>query len=205
MNIILLGAPGSGKGSQASKITTKLNIPQISTGDMLRAAKKSNSELGVKAAKYMDSGSLVPDEVVIGLVKERLSLDDCKKGFILDGFPRTVKQADSLQSVLDELDGQIDFVINIDVPQEIIIPRITGRRSCPQCKKPYHIEFLKPKNDNFCDICNVELVQRADDTEKAVKVRLESYNNQTAPLIQYYENKGILKVINGVGTLNEVS
>jgi adenylate kinase len=204
-NIILLGAPGSGKGSQATLLINKLNIPQISTGDMLREAKKQKTEMGLLAADYMDKGALVPDEVVIGIVKDRLSYDDCKNGFILDGFPRTILQANALDNVLLELGKSLDYVIELNVVEKVIIPRITGRRSCPECKTPYHLIFKKPLNEGICDKCKIDLVHRSDDTEEAVKVRLKNYFEQTKPLSKYYENKGNLFIVNGNGTVNEVT
>ena len=203
-NVILLGAPGSGKGSQALKLKDSLVIPHISTGDMLKAAKKSGSELGKKASSFMEKGLLVPDEVVIGLVKERISDSDCKNGFLLDGFPRTIVQAESLDKMLSELGIALSRVIEISVPDEKIIPRITGRRSCPVCKKPYHIVFSPPAKDSICDKCGVELVQRSDDTEEAVKERLKVYHNQTAPLIDYYKQKSILITIDADKPIEEV-
>ncbi|MBU1536091.1 adenylate kinase [Myxococcota bacterium] len=204
-NIILLGAPGSGKGSQAAAIIKEFRIPQISTGDMLREARKMGTEMGMLAAHYMDSGELVPDEVVIGIVKERLAMDDCKNGFILDGFPRTIPQAQTLDGVLRELGIELNHVIEIDVPDELIIPRITGRRSCPSCKRPYHVAFLKPRSENVCDDCSETLVQRSDDTEEAVNVRLEAYKMKTAPLAEYYKKSGKLRVVDGVGDMKEIS
>jgi len=160
--------------------------------------------MGKMAATYMDSGALVPDEVVIGIVKERLGMSDLANGFILDGFPRTIPQAQALDVVLKELGIRLDAVVEIDVPSSIIVPRITGRRSCPTCKRPYHVSFLKPVVENMCDDCKVELVQRSDDTEEAVIQRLEAYQNQTKPLVDYYSKQEILKKVDGAGELNEV-
>ncbi len=204
-NIILLGAPGGGKGSQAVRLVKQLNIPQISTGDMLREARAMGTEMGLLAARFMDSGELVPDEVVIGIVKDRLAMEDCANGFILDGFPRTIPQAQALDSVLGELGIALDHVIEIAVPDGQIVPRITGRRSCPQCKRPYHVQFLKPREGNLCDDCGVELIQRSDDTEEAVTVRLASYHKKTAPLVDYYKKAGKLRVVDGVGEMEEIS
>jgi adenylate kinase len=204
-NLILLGAPGSGKGSQAVRIIKKLNIPQISTGDMLRDARKKQTDMGKMAGEFMDRGDLVPDQVVIGIVKDRLNEDDCKNGFILDGFPRTIPQAKSLDVVLENINIKLDYVIEIDVPEEIIIPRITGRRSCPDCKRPFHTVFLKPLVENRCDDCKVDLVQRLDDTVDAVKVRLEAYHEKTEPLANFYKNKGLLKIVDGEGEMDEVT
>ncbi|MBN2723667.1 MAG: adenylate kinase [Deltaproteobacteria bacterium] len=202
--LILLGAPGSGKGTQATRLTAKLGVPQISTGDMLREARKKGTPMGKQAAQYMDAGGLVPDEVVIGIVKERLQLKDVENGFILDGFPRTIPQAEALDVVLGDLNIKLDHVVEIAVPDEIIVPRITGRRSCPSCKRPYHVKFMKPRVENYCDDCNTELVQRSDDTEIAVKQRLDAYKKQTLPLVNYYENKHLVRKVDGSGELNEV-
>lgn len=205
MRLILLGAPGSGKGSQAGPLTSHFGILQISTGDMLREARAQGTELGRLAATYMDSGRLVPDEVVIGIVEERLKNPDCEKGFILDGFPRTLVQAAALDEALGRLGIAIDRVVEIRVGDEVILPRITGRRSCPQCKKPYHIQFGPPKRDLLCDTCDVPLVHRDDDTETAVVKRLEAYHKMTAPLVDYYEKQGKLMVVDGTGKVPEVT
>ena len=202
MNIILLGPPGAGKGTQAAKIIEKYRVPQISTGDILRAAVREGTELGKKAKEYMDAGKLVPDEVVIGIIKERLSQDDCKNGYILDGFPRTVKQAEALDEMLNEMSSQIDFVICIDVPDEELVKRITGRRMCKDCGAVYHIIFSPPKNGGICDKCGGELYQRDDDKEETVRNRIKVYNEQTQPLIDYYKDK--VKRIDGVGNINEI-
>ena len=204
MNLILLGAPGAGKGSQAAHLVRKLGVVHISTGDMLREARRSGTELGKKAAEYMDAGKLVPDEVVIGLVEERLGRPDAQKGFILDGFPRTVAQADALLALLEKMGKKIDHVILLEVPEEVLVRRLSGRRSCPKCGRPYHVEFSPPKNDNLCDECGVELVWREDDRPEAVRQRLKVYEEQTAPLIDYFENKGMLRRIDGQGTVEEV-
>ncbi|MDA3864874.1 MAG: adenylate kinase [Deltaproteobacteria bacterium] len=204
-NIVFLGAPGSGKGSQAARVKKNLDIPQISTGDMLRAAIKNNTDLGKKAAGYMEAGELVPDELVSAIVKDRLSKSDCDSGFILDGYPRTIPQAQVLEQILKEIVREIDYVVEIKVPEDIILPRITGRRSCPKCKRPYHVKFLKPKNENICDDCGVELAQRNDDTPKSVKVRLDSYHKMTKPLSLFYSEKGILHGVDGVGDMDEIT
>ncbi len=205
MRLILLGAPGSGKGSQAGPLTSHFGILQISTGDMLREARAKGTEMGRLAATYMDAGQLVPDEVVIGIVEERLKNPDCEKGFILDGFPRTLVQAAALDEALGRLGITIDRVVEIRVGDEVILPRITGRRSCPQCKKPYHIQFGPPKRDLLCDTCDVPLVHRDDDTETAVVKRLEAYHKMTAPLVDYYEKQGKLLVVDGTGKVSEVT
>lgn len=193
MKLILLGAPGAGKGTQAEKICEKLNIPAISTGNILRAAVKDGTEMGLKAKSYMDAGQLVPDEVVIGIIKDRLNDDDCKNGFILDGFPRTIPQAQALfDSGVD-----IDKVIDIEVPDEAITKRMSGRRVCSKCANSYHIEYKKPKVDGICDACGGELIQRKDDAPQTVLDRLVEYHKMTEPLKGFYENLGKLKVVEG--------
>ena len=193
MNLILLGAPGAGKGTQAEKICEKLNIPAISTGNILRAAVKDGTEMGLKAKSYMDAGQLVPDEVVIGIIKDRLNDDDCKNGFILDGFPRTIPQA---QALLDS-GVEIDKVIDIEVADEAITKRMSGRRVCSKCANSYHIEYKKPKVDGICDACGGELIQRKDDAPQTVLDRLVEYHKMTEPLKGFYENLGKLKVVEG--------
>lgn len=193
MKLILLGAPGAGKGTQAEKICEKLNIPAISTGNILRAAVKDGTEMGLKAKSYMDAGLLVPDEVVIGIIKDRLNDDDCKNGFILDGFPRTIPQA---QALLDS-GVDIDKVIDIEVPDEAITKRMSGRRVCSKCANSYHIEYKKPKVDGICDACGGELIQRKDDAPQTVLDRLVEYHKMTEPLKGFYENLGKLKVVEG--------
>ena len=193
MKLILLGAPGAGKGTQAEKICEKLNIPAISTGNILRAAVKDGTEMGLKAKSYMDAGQLVPDEVVIGIIKDRLNDDDCKNGFILDGFPRTIPQA---QALLDS-GVDIDKVIDIEVPDEAITKRMSGRRVCSKCANAYHIEYKKPKVDGICDACGGELIQRKDDAPQTVLDRLVEYHKMTEPLKGFYENLGKLKVVEG--------
>ncbi|WP_455484485.1 adenylate kinase [Eubacterium sp.] len=193
MKLILLGAPGAGKGTQAEKICEKLNIPAISTGNILRAAVKDGTDMGLKAKSYMDAGQLVPDEVVIGIIKDRLNDDDCKNGFILDGFPRTIPQA---QALLDS-GVDIDKVIDIEVPDEAITKRMSGRRVCSKCANSYHIEYKKPKVDGICDACGGELIQRKDDAPQTVLDRLVEYHKMTEPLKGFYENLGKLKVVEG--------
>lgn len=193
MKLILLGAPGAGKGTQAEKICEKLNIPAISTGNILRAAVKDGTEMGLKAKSYMDAGQLVPDEVVIGIIKDRLNDDDCKNGFILDGFPRTIPQA---QALLDS-GVDIDKVIDIEVPDEAITKRMSGRRVCSKCANSYHIEYKKPKVDGICDACGGELIQRKDDAPQTVLDRLVEYHKMTEPLKGFYENLGKLNVVEG--------
>jgi adenylate kinase len=197
MRIILMGPPGAGKGTQAEKLTQKLAVPHISTGDMFRKAIKEETELGKQAKSFMDQGKLVPDEVTIGIVKERLAEPDCQKGFLLDGFPRTVAQADALNGILEEMNVALDAVINITVFREILIERLTGRRVCKSCGATYHIIFNPTKNDGICDKCGGELYQRNDDKLETVGNRLDVYEAQTSPLIEYYEKKGLLKNIDG--------
>ncbi len=192
-----MGLPGAGKGTQAEKIVDNYGIPHISTGDMFRAAMKEGTELGLKAKSYMDQGALVPDEVTIGIVRERLSKEDCKRGFLLDGFPRTVAQAEALENILEDLGKKIDYVINIDVNQDILMERLTGRRICKDCGATYHLVFNPPAKENTCDRCGGELYQRADDNESTVKNRLEVNIQQSKPLLDFYETKGYLRNING--------
>ncbi|AIY89462.1 adenylate kinase [Geoglobus acetivorans] len=204
MNLILLGPPGAGKGTQAKRIVEKYGIPQISTGDMLRDAVAKGTELGKKAKEYMDKGELVPDEVVIGIVKERLMQPDCESGFILDGFPRTINQAEALDDILDEMNRRIDAVINIAVPDEEILKRIVYRRICKECGAVYNLIYSPPKVDGKCDKCGGDLYQRDDDKEETVKERLRVYREQTAPLIDYYSRKGSLKNVDGTKNIEEV-
>ena len=193
MKLILLGAPGAGKGTQAEKICEKLHIPTISTGNIIRAALKNGTEMGLKAKAYMEAGQLVPDEVVIGIIKDRLKDDDCKNGFILDGFPRTIPQAQALV----DMGIDIDKVIDIEVPDEKIIARMSGRRVCSKCANSYHMEYKKPKVDGICDACGGELVQRKDDAPETVLARLEDYHEMTEPLKGFYDKLGKLKVVEG--------
>ena len=193
MNLILLGAPGAGKGTQAEVISKSFSIPAISTGNIIREALRSGTEMGLKAKSYMDAGQLVPDEVVIGIIKDRLNDDDCKNGFILDGFPRTIPQA---QALLDS-GVDIDKVIDIEVPDEAITKRMSGRRVCSKCANSYHIEYKKPKVEGICDACGGELIQRKDDAPQTVLDRLVEYHKMTEPLKGFYENLGKLKVVEG--------
>lgn len=199
-----MGLPGAGKGTQAEKIVEKYSIPHISTGDMFRAAMKEGTELGLKAKSFMDQGALVPDEVTIGIVRERLSKDDCQKGFLLDGFPRTVAQAEALENMLTGLNKKIDYCLNIDVDQSILMERLTGRRICKDCGATYHLVFNPPAKDDTCDRCGGELYQRADDNKETVHNRLEVNIQQSEPLLHFYETKGYLKNINGQQDINDV-
>lgn len=197
MNLVLMGLPGAGKGTQAEQIVDQYGIPHISTGDMFRAAMKEGTELGLQAKSFMDQGALVPDEVTIGIVRERLSKDDCKKGFLLDGFPRTVPQAEALEDILTQLDKKIDYVINIDVDHGILMERLTGRRICKGCGATYHLVFNPPAHEGTCDRCGGELYQRADDNVETVQNRLEVNIQQAQPLLNFYETKGYLRNIDG--------
>jgi adenylate kinase len=204
MDLILLGPPGSGKGTQAQKIVERYQIPQISTGDILRAAVKEQTPLGKEAKAYMDQGKLVPDEVVVGIVRERLKAPDCKKGFILDGFPRTVPQAEALEATLRAMNRRIDHVVSIEVNNEELLKRLTGRRTCRGCGAMYHLVFDPPTKEGLCDRCGGELYQRADDKEETIRERLNVYEAQTAPLIAYYRDKGNLRTIDGVGAMEQI-
>jgi adenylate kinase len=204
MNLVLMGLPGAGKGTQAEKIVEKYGIPHISTGDMFRAAIKEGTALGLEAKSYMDRGDLVPDEVTIGIVRERLSKDDCQKGFLLDGFPRTVAQAEALENILAELNRSIDYVINIDVDKDILMERLTGRRICKDCGATYHLVFNPPAQSGVCDKCGGELYQRADDNEATVANRLEVNLKQAKPLLDFYQEKGYLRNINGQQEIDKV-
>ncbi len=197
LNIILMGPPGAGKGTQAKKLIAKYNIPHISTGDMFREAIKEGTPLGKLAASYINDGHLVPDDVTIGLVKERLSKDDCANGFLLDGFPRTIPQAEALEVIAKEIGREITYVIDIETPKEELVRRICGRRVCKKCGAPYHIINIKPKVDGICDICGGELIQRPDDNEEALTVRLDAYVKQTKPLLEFYNKKGLLTTFDG--------
>ncbi|MED5053353.1 adenylate kinase [Anoxybacillus rupiensis] len=204
MNLVLMGLPGAGKGTQAEKIVEKYEIPHISTGDMFRAAIKERTALGLQAKEYMDRGDLVPDEVTIGIVRERLSKDDCQRGFLLDGFPRTVAQAEALESMLTELGRSIDSVINIQVDKEILMERLTGRRICKDCGATYHLVFNPPAQSGVCDKCGGELYQREDDNAETVANRLEVNMKQAQPLLDFYQSKGYLHNINGQQEIEQV-
>ena len=205
MNIILMGLPGAGKGTQASEIVKKFPIPHISTGDMFRKAIRDETDLGKEAKSYMDRGELVPDEVTVGIVKERISEDDAKKGFLLDGFPRTIDQAEALNEIMSELGRNIDAVINIEVPEEELMNRLTGRRICEKCGTTYHLVFNPPKVDGICDIDGGKLYQREDDNPETVSNRLSVNVKQSKPILEYYNNKGVLKNIDGSKDIEEVT
>lgn len=204
MNLILLGPPGAGKGTQAKKLVAELGIPQISTGDMLREAVKAGSPMGMKAKSFMDSGALVPDEVVVGIVEERIQQDDCARGFMLDGFPRTTAQADALSGMMENKGIRLDHVICLDADKEELVRRLSGRRTCRQCMAPYHVEFNPPAQQGVCDRCGGELYQRDDDKEEAIRARLVTYDRQTQPLIDYYRSRGLLRLVDGLGPVDEV-
>ena len=204
MKIIMLGAPGAGKGTQAKMIADKYGVPHISTGDIFRANIKSGTELGMEAKKYMDQGLLVPDELTVRILLDRVAQDDCKNGYVLDGFPRTIPQAEVLDSELTKLGDHIDYAINVDVPDENIVKRMSGRRACLTCGATYHIEHVPPKKEGICDVCGSELVLRDDDKPETVKNRLNVYHEQTQPLIDFYTEKGVLKTVDGTVPMEEV-
>ena len=204
MRLIMLGAPGAGKGTQAARIAEELKIPHISTGDIFRANIKNGTELGKKAKSYMDAGKLVPDELVCDLVADRIAKDDCKEGFILDGFPRTIPQAEALDKAVEALGTGIDFAVNIDVPDESIVRRMGGRRACVGCGATYHIKYNPPKTENICDVCGKELILRDDDKPETVQTRLNVYHEQTQPLIDYYTKKGIIATVDGTQSMDDV-
>ncbi|MCR4944867.1 MAG: adenylate kinase [Clostridium sp.] len=203
MKIVLLGPPGAGKGTQAKSISNRYSIPHISTGDIFRKNISENTPLGIEAKSYMDNGQLVPDEVTINMVKERLKEDDCKSGYLLDGFPRTVSQAEALEAFLNERNESLNTALLIDVPSDFILERMTGRRVCPSCGASYHIKF-NPAIDGKCQLCGTEVIQRKDDTEETVKERLDVYEKQTQPLIDFYKKKNLLSVVDGTKAINEV-
>lgn len=204
MKIIMLGAPGAGKGTQAKKIAEKYQIPHVSTGDIFRSNMKEGTELGMKAKAYMDQGALVPDELTIGMLMDRIAKEDCKNGYVLDGFPRTIPQAESLKNALSENGQKIDFAVNVDVPDENIISRMAGRRACVACGATYHIVYNPPKTEDVCDVCGQKLILRDDDKPETVKKRLAVYHEQTQPLIEYYDKEGVLANIDGTQDLNKV-
>ncbi len=202
---MVFGAPGAGKGTQAKFLVEKYGIPQISTGDMLRAAIVEKTAMGMEAKRYMDAGELVPDSTIIGIIEERLAKEDCQKGFILDGFPRTLAQAEVLDELLEKQGKKIDKVLSFEVPDDLIIKRIAGRRVCPKCGASYHVEFNPPKAEGICDACGSELIIRKDDNEETVKNRLSNYHSQTAPLVDFYKNKGVFAQIDGSQKLEKVT
>lgn len=202
MNIILMGPPGAGKGTQAKRLIAKYDIPHISTGDMFREAMKQGTALGLLAKRYIDQGHLVPDDVTIGIVRERLAKQDCQKGYLLDGFPRTIPQAEALEILTKEIGRELEFVINIDADEKELVRRICGRRVCKVCGTPYHVDTMKPKVDGVCDVCGGPLIQRADDNEEALKVRLGHYYEQTKPLLDFYAKRGLLTSFDGTEDLN---
>lgn len=204
MRLVLLGPPGVGKGTQASNIVKKYNIPHISTGDIFRTNIKEGTELGKTAKEYMDKGLLVPDEIVVSIVKDRLSKEDCQNGFLLDGFPRTVEQAEALDNELSKMGIKLDKVVNIDADEDILIDRVTGRRICKKCGATYHIKNMPPKVEGICDIDGETLYQRDDDKVETVKTRIQVYLKQTQPLINYYKNKGLILDIDGTKPIDEI-
>lgn len=204
MNMIFLGLPGAGKGTQAKKVSSKYNIPHIATGDIFRNAIKNETPLGKKAKSFIDQGELVPDEVTIGIVRNRLKEDDCKDGFILDGFPRTINQAEALNEIMEELNTKLDLALYIKVPEKELIKRLSGRRVCEDCGATYHVEFNPPEKEGICDKCGGNLIQRSDDTEETVKNRIEVNKKKTEKLIEFYDDKGILQTIESSGGIEEV-
>lgn len=204
MKVIMLGAPGAGKGTQAKKIADKYQIPHISTGDIFRANIKAGTELGMKAKSFMDQGQLVPDEVTIGMLLDRISQDDSKNGYVLDGFPRTIPQAESLTAALKERGEKIDYAVNVDVPDDNIINRMSGRRACVGCGATYHVVYNAPKSEDICDTCGEKLILRDDDKPETVKNRLLVYHDQTQPLIDYYKKEGVLVEVDGTQNLEKV-
>lgn len=204
MKLILLGPPGAGKGTQSKTLMDRFSIPQISTGDILRAAVKIQTAMGLKAKAFMDAGALVPDEVVIGIVRDRLQEKDCEQGFILDGFPRTVPQADALQQVLVDLGKELDVVISLRVDNEALVERLTGRRTCSACGRGYHVRFDPPRVEGVCDDCGGVLLQRDDDREETIRQRLQVYDRQTSPLIAYYQGRDLLAEVDGMAAIDDV-
>ena len=204
MKIIMLGAPGAGKGTQAKMIADKYSVPHISTGDIFRANIKNGTELGKEAKKYMDQGLLVPDELTVKILLDRVAQDDCKNGYVLDGFPRTIPQAEVLEEALTKLGDRIDYAINVEVPDENIVKRMGGRRACVNCGATYHIEHVPPKKEGICDNCGSELILRDDDKPETVKNRLSVYHKQTQPLIDFYNGKGVLRTVDGTVDMKDV-
>ena len=205
MNLMVFGAPGAGKGTQAKFLIEKYNIPQISTGDILRAAVADKTAMGMEAKSFMDAGKFVPDSTIIGIIKDRLAEDDCKKGFILDGFPRTLPQAEALKELMSDMGIGLDKVISLDVPDDLIVGRITGRRVCADCGASFHVKFNPSKVEDICDYCGGKLIIRKDDNEDVVKSRLEAYHEQTAPLISFYKDMGVMVELDGTKDVEEVT
>ncbi len=205
MNLILLGAPGAGKGTQGKNLSERYRIPQISTGDILRANVRSKTQLGLKAREYMDKGALVPDDVVVGMVSDRIKEEDCLNGFILDGFPRNLKQAEVLEQTLKDMGKRIDRVIGIDVERKELVRRLSGRRVCRKCGANYHVIFSPPMNIGTCDKCSSEIYQRDDDSEETIEARLKVYEQETFPLIEYYARKGLYAAVDGIGTVDQIT
>lgn len=205
MNLMVFGAPGAGKGTQAKFLIEKYGIPQISTGDILRAAISEKTDMGMEAKKFMDEGKLVPDSTIIGIIKDRLAQDDCKAGFILDGFPRTLPQAEALQALMEDMSISLDKVISLNVPDDLIVGRITGRRVCSKCGASFHVEFNPSKKENICDYCGGDLIIRKDDNADTVKSRLSAYHDQTAPLIDFYTKMGVIVELDGTKDVSEVT
>ena len=204
MKIVLLGPPGAGKGTQAKSISNRYSIPHISTGDIFRKNISEGTPLGIEAKSYIDKGQLVPDEVTINMVKDRLTWEDCKNGYLLDGFPRTVAQAEALEEFLEDRNEKLDTALSIEVPNNFILERMTGRRVCPSCGASYHVKFNPPTKAGVCDVCGSDVVQRKDDTEETVSERLDVYERQTQPLIDFYNNKNLLSTVDGTKAINEV-
>jgi adenylate kinase len=204
MHIVLLGAPGAGKGTQADQLAEHFHIPKISTGDILRRARQDQTPYGKKAEAYMKKGALVPDELVIDIIKERLERADCQRGYILDGFPRSVKQAHALDAILESFDTKLSAVVEIELEENELIQRISGRRQCSQCQRGYHLLFQKPVQDDLCDDCQIPLVQRGDDKEEVVKERLKVYTQQTKSVADYYRSFGLLQQVDGKGEINQI-
>jgi len=205
MNLILLGAPGAGKGTQGKILSERFSIPQISTGDILRANVRNKTQLGVRAKEYMDKGVLVPDEIVVSMVVDRIQGDDCTNGFILDGFPRTIKQAGALEETFDSMRKKIESVIGIEVDRKTLVKRLSGRRVCRKCASNYHVSFSPPQNMGMCDTCGSEIYQRDDDKEETIEARLSVYENETFPLIDYYAKKGLYRAVDGTGAVDRIT
>ena len=204
MRLLIMGAPGAGKGTQAALIKEYFAIPHISTGDMFREAISKQTKVGLEAKKYIDKGDLVPDSVTIELVRERLLKDDCKNGFLLDGFPRTIAQAQALDEMLEKLKLKLDAVLNVEIDDKILIDRIVGRRTCSVCKEGYHMTNKKPKVEGICDVCGGKIIQRVDDTEETIKNRLHVYHQLTEPVLTYYDKQGLIKNVSGRGNIEEI-